>query len=145
MNDKLVLLVEDNEDDVTLTEMAFKKGQIAGKLVVVVDGGEALDFLFYQGKYKNRIPVENPALILLDLKLPLVSGLDVLKEIRADKNTSQIPVVILTSSLEEKDRSDSLRLGANDYICKPTGYSHFIEVIQQIKTKWLDGHESPPF
>ena len=119
MNDKLVLLVEDNEDDVTLTEMAFKKGQIPGKLVVVMDGQEALDFLFYQGKYKNRTPVENPALILLDLKLPLVSGLDVLKEIRANKNTSQIPVVILTSSIEEKDQTDSYSLGANDFICKP--------------------------
>ena len=131
------LLVEDNEDDVTLTEMAFKKGQIPGKLVVVVDGQEALDFLFYQGKYTTRTPVENPALILLDLKLPLVSGLDVLKEIRANKDTNQIPVVVLTSSMEEKDRTDSYRLGANDFISKPTGYSHFIEVIQQIKTKWL--------
>jgi two-component system, response regulator len=137
MNDKFVLLVEDNEDDVTLTEMAFKKGQLTGKLVVVVDGREALDFLFYHGKYTNRTPAENPALILLDLKLPLVSGLDVLKEIRADKNTSQIPVVILTSSIEEKDQTDSYRLGANEFIIKPTGFSHFIEVIQQIKAKWL--------
>jgi two-component system, response regulator len=137
MNDKLVLLVEDNEDDVTLTEMAFNKGQIAGKLAVVVDGQEALDFLFYQDKYTNRNPVENPALILLDLKLPLVSGLDVLKEVRANRNTSQIPVVVLTSSIEEKDRTDSNRLGANDFIIKPTGYTHFIEVIQQVKAKWL--------
>jgi two-component system, response regulator len=137
MNDKLVLLVEDNEDDVTLTEMAFKKGQIPGKLAVVVDGREALDFLFYQDKYTNRNPVENPALILLDLKLPLVSGLDVLKEVRANRNTSHIPVVVLTSSIEEKDQADSYRLGANYFIIKPTGYSHFIEVIQQIKAKWL--------
>ena len=137
MNDKLVLLVEDNEDDVTLTEMAFKKGEIPGKLAVVVDGQEALDFLFYHDKYTNRNPVKNPALILLDLKLPLVSGLDVLKEIRANENTSHIPVVILTSSIEEKDRTDCNRLGANDFIIKPTGYAHFIEVIQQIKAKWL--------
>jgi two-component system, response regulator len=137
MNDKLVLLVEDNEDDVTLTEIAFKKGQIPGKLAVVVDGREALDFLFYQDKYTNRNPVENPALILLDLKLPLVSGLDVLKEVRVNRNTSQIPVVVLTSSIEEKDQADSYRLGANYFIIKPTGYSHFIEVIQQIKAKWL--------
>ena len=137
MNDKLVLLVEDNEDDVTLTEMAFKKGQIPGKLVVVVDGQEALDFLFYQGKYTNRNPVENPVLILLDLKLPFVSGLDVLKEIRANNDTNQIPVVVLTSSIEEKDRTDSNRLGANDFIIKPTGYAHFIEEIQQVKAKWL--------
>ena len=137
MNDNLVLLVEDNEDDVTLTEMALKKGHLPGKLVVVVDGQEALDFVFYQGKYKNRTPAENPAIILLDLKLPLVSGLDVLKEIRANNDTNQIPVVVLTSSIEEKDRTDSNRLGANDFIIKPTGYAHFIEVIQQIKAKWL--------
>jgi two-component system, response regulator len=137
MTDKLMLLVEDNEDDVTLTEMAFKKGQIPGKLAVVVDGQEALDFLFYQGKYADRIPVEDPTLILLDLKLPFISGLDVLKEIRANKNTNQIPVILLTSSMEEKDQADSNRLGANDFIIKPTGYSHFIEVIQQIKAKWL--------
>ena len=137
MNNNLVLLVEDNVDDVTLTEMAFKKGRLGGKLAVVVDGQEALDFLFYQGKYKNRTPIENPALILLDLKLPLVSGLEVLKEIRAEKSTSQIPVVVLTSSIEEKDRTDSYTLGANDFITKPTGYSHFIELIQQVKAKWL--------
>jgi two-component system, response regulator len=137
MTDKLVLLVEDNEDDVTLTEMAFNKGQISGKLAVVVDGQEALDFLFYQDKYADRNPNEKPALVLLDLKLPLVSGLDVLKEIRANKDTNQIAVVVLTSSIEEKDRTDSIRLGANDFIIKPTGYAHFIEVIQQIKAKWL--------
>ena len=137
MNNNLVLLVEDNVDDVTLTEMAFKKGRLGGKLAVVVDGQEALDFLFYQGKYKNRTPIENPAFILLDLKLPLVSGLEVLKEIRAEKSTSQIPVVVLTSSIEEKDRTDSYTLGANDFITKPTGYSHFIELIQQVKAKWL--------
>jgi two-component system, response regulator len=137
VNDKLVLLVEDNEDDATLTEMAFKKGQIPHKLVVVEDGQEALDFLFYQSKYTTRTPVESPALILLDLKLPFVSGLDVLKETRANKNTRQIPVVVLTSSMEDKDQVDSFRLAANDFIRKPTGYSHFIEVIQQIKAKWL--------
>jgi two-component system response regulator len=137
MNDKLVLLVEDNEDDVTLTQIAFKKGQLGGKLEVAVDGREALDFLFYQGKYKNRTPIENPAFVLLDLKLPLISGLEVLKEIRSEKRTGQIPVVILTSSIEEKDRTDSHRLGANDFIVKPTGYSHFIEIIQQVKAKWL--------
>jgi two-component system response regulator len=137
MNDKLVLLVEDNEDEVTLTEMAFKKGQIAGKLAVVVDGQEALDFIFHHGKYADRNQNGKPALVLLDLKLPLVSGLDVLKEIRANENTSQIPVVVLTSSIEEKDRIDSNRLGANDFIIKPTGYTHFVEVIQQIKAQWL--------
>ena len=103
MNDKLVLLVEDNEDDVTLTQIAFKKGQLGGKLEVAVDGREALDFLFYQGKYKNRTPIENPAFILLDLKLPLVSGLEVLKEIRSEKSIGHFPVVVLPLSFEEKD------------------------------------------
>jgi two-component system response regulator len=137
LKDKIVLLAEDNEDEVTLTQMAFKKGRIPHKLVVVVDGREALDFVFYQGKYAHRTPVENPALIILDLKLPLVSGLDVLKQIRSDKNTSRIPVVVLSSSLEEQDQTDSNRLGANDFIRKPTGFSHFIEVVQQINAKWL--------
>lgn len=137
MPEKYILLVEDNPDDVILTELAFQKSQLPCKLVVVVDGREALDFLFYQGKYTNRTPVENPALILLDLKLPLINGLDVLKEIRANKYTSQIPVVVLTSSLEEKDQTDSYKLGANDFIRKPTGFSRFIEEIQQIKAKWL--------
>jgi two-component system, response regulator len=137
MNDKYVLLVEDNPDDVVLTELAFKRGRITNKLVVAVDGQEALDFLFCQDKYADRNPAENPGLILLDLKLPYVSGLDVLKKIRADKNTSLIPVVILTSSIEDKDRTESFRLGANDFILKPTGLSLFVEAIQQISAKWL--------
>jgi two-component system, response regulator len=138
MPEKYILLVEDNPDDVILTEMAFRRSHIPYKLVVVVDGREALDFVFYQGKYKNRTPIENPALILLDLKLPLVSGLDVLKEVKSNFNTSQITVVVLTSSLEERDRTDSYRLGAADFIQKPTGFSHFIEELQQIRAKWLD-------
>ena len=102
------------------------------------DGQEALDFLQYHGKYANRVPVENPALILLDLKLPFVSGLDVLKEIRANPMTRQIPVIVLTSSIKEKDRTNAYFLGANDFICKPTSFSSFIDVIQQIKTEWLE-------
>jgi two-component system, response regulator len=137
MNDKYILLVEDNPDDVVLTELAFKKGHITNRLAVVVDGQEALDFLYSQGNYADRDPYEAPALVLLDLKLPYVSGLDVLKKIRADKNTSLLPVVILTSSIEDKDRTESFRLGANDFILKPTGLSLFVEAIQQISAKWL--------
>ena len=137
MYDKYVLLVEDNDDDVTLTEMAFEKVKVSNRLEIVSDGQEALDFLHYHGKYTDRAPVENPALVLLDLKLPLVSGLDVLKEIRDNPMTRQIPVVVLTSSIEEKDRAEADRLGADDFIRKPTSYSSFIDVIQQIKTKWL--------
>jgi two-component system response regulator len=138
MSNKYVLLVEDNPDDVELTKMAFKKGQISNKLIVAEDGREALDFLFCRGNGADRIPSGNPAVVLLDLKLPCVSGLDILKEIRSDKNTSQIPVVVLTSSSEEKDQTDSFRLEANDFIRKPTSYSHFVEIIQKIKAKWLD-------
>jgi two-component system, response regulator len=138
MNDKYVLLVEDNPDDVTLTEIAFKKGQIPNKLVVAVDGEEALDFLFCRGKHAGQDICEKPALVLLDLKLPLVSGLDVLKAIRADSRTSQIPVVVLTSSMEDNDRIESCNLGANDFIRKPTGFSHFVEIIQRVKAKWLN-------
>jgi two-component system, response regulator len=137
MNDKYVLLVEDNPDDVTLTEIAFKKSQITNKLVVVVDGQEALDFLFGHGQYAGRDPQDKPALVLLDLKLPLVSGMDVLKEMRADSLTSRIPVVVLTSSMEDNDQVESCKLGANDFIRKPTGFSHFVDIIQQIKVKWL--------
>ena len=136
MQDKYVLLVEDNEDDVTLTKMAFKKAQVSSKLKIVSNGQDALDFLYCHGRYADRTPGENPALILLDLKLPFVSGLDVLKEIRANPMTRQIPVLVLTSSIEEKDRLDAGRLGANDFICKPTSYSSFIDVIGQIRTQW---------
>ena len=137
MNNKYVLLVEDNPDDVTLTEIAFRKGQVPNKLVVAVDGQEALDFLFCTGNHAGQATCENPALVLLDLKLPLVSGLDVLKAIRADSRTHQIPVVILTSSMEDNDKTESCNLGANDFIRKPTGFSNFVEIIQQVKAKWL--------
>ncbi len=136
MPDKYVLLVEDNEDDVTLTEMAFRKAEVSSRLEFVFDGQDALDFLYCHGIYTDRIPMENPALILLDLKLPFVSGLDVLKEIRSNPMTFQIPVLVLTSSIEEKDRLNAERLGANDFIRKPTSYSSFIDIIQQIKAKW---------
>jgi two-component system, response regulator len=137
VNNKYVLLVEDNPDDVTLTEIAFKKGKIPNKLVVAVDGQEALDLLFCRGKYDGQDTCEKPALVLLDLKLPLVSGLDVLKAIRANSRTHQIPVVILTSSMEDTDKTESCNLGADDFIRKPTGFSNFVEIIQQVKVKWL--------
>jgi two-component system, response regulator len=112
--------------------------------VVVWNGEEALDFLFGKGQYADRDLNQIPALVLLDLKLPYVSGLEILKEIRADKRISQVPVVILTSSVEDKDRTDSFRLGANDYFQKPTGFSPFTEMIQKIKAKWLDSNGSHP-
>lgn len=135
--DKYILLVEDNPDDVALTKFALKKGQIFNRLVNVSDGEEALDFLFRRGKYADRDTDGNPLLILLDLKMPKLDGLEVLKQIRACKRTSCIPVLVLTSSTEEKDKSESIRLGANSYIPKPTGLTSLIEMLQQIKTDWL--------
>ena len=140
MNDHFILLVEDNPDDVTLTQMAFKKSGIPNKLVVATDGQEALDILFDKAENIDANTDPNPVLVLLDLKLPYVSGLDVLKQIRSEKRTCQIPVVVLTSSMEDDDQIESYRLGANDYIRKPTGFSQFVEIVQKIKTKWLDSN-----
>ncbi|MHB1483781.1 MAG: response regulator [Saccharofermentanales bacterium] len=137
MDNKYILLVEDNEDDVTLTEIAFKKVKISYDLITVSNGQEALDFLYFCGKYINRPTQENPSIILLDLKLPFVSGLDVLKEIRANKSTTRIPVLVLTSSIEEKDHIEAVNLGTNEFILKPTSYTDFIEILQHIKNDWL--------
>jgi DNA-binding response OmpR family regulator len=136
--DKFVLLVEDNPDEAVLAEIAFKRDKVTNKLVLVSDGREALDFLFSQDGYGARDPQDTPALILLDLKLPFVSGLDVLKEIRANQNTASVPVVVLTSSMENADQAESYRLGANDYIRKPTGMSELVEIVKKLKSRWLD-------
>jgi two-component system, response regulator len=135
---KYVLLVEDNADDVLLTQQAFKRGQVPNKVTVVSDGRQALDFLFCPKGQENQNTNEKPGLILLDLNLPLVSGMDVLKEVRAKSDTSRIPVIILTTSSEDRDKAESLRLGANDYICKPTGLFEFVEIVKKIKIQWLD-------
>lgn len=137
MVEKYILLVEDNPDDVVLTKMALKKGQIPNKMVVARDGLEALDFLFCRGKYARRDPNKKPALILLDLKLPKVDGLDVLKEIQSNDNSRDIPVVVLTCSTEEKDQAESYGLGAKSFISKPTGFSQFVEVVRLVSAKWL--------
>jgi two-component system, response regulator len=140
VTDKNVLLVEDNPDDVILTEFAFKKANIPNRLEVASDGRQALDYLFCRDGFRDRGPDDKPGLILLDLKLPVVSGLDVLKEIKANKDTAQMPVIVLTSSSEENDQIESWRLGASDFIRKPTGLSEFIEIVKQIKAKWLDSN-----
>lgn len=137
MTDKYVLLVEDNPNEVFLTQEAFKRGEVSNRLAVVNDGQKALDFLFSRDDHVNRDDIDKPALILLDLNLPLVSGLDVLREVRANPDTSCIPVIVLTSSTEDRDKAESYRLGANDYICKPTGLFAFVEIIKQLKIKWL--------
>jgi two-component system, response regulator len=138
MTGKLILLVEDNPDDIALTEIAFKKAKCSSKMIVVSNGQEALDFIFSQDKPCNRDFTDKPDLVLLDLNLPLVSGLEVLRRIRAHQETARIPVIILTSSSEDHDQSESRRLGANDYICKPTGLLQFVEIVHKIRMKWLD-------
>jgi two-component system, response regulator len=132
-----VLLVEDNPDEAFLTQKAFKKGEVTNSLKVVSDGSQALDFLFSEGAYAEKDINDKPVIILLDLKLPLISGLDVLKATKANPNTALIPVVVMTSSTEEKDRAESYRLGASDFINKPTGLTEFVEIIKNIKQKWL--------
>jgi two-component system, response regulator len=137
MTNNYVLLVEDNSDDVALTEIAFKKAQITHKLVVASNGRQALNYLFSHDSPARGDGDNKPGLILLDLKLPIVSGLDVLKEIKAKGDTAQIPVIVLTSSSEERDQTESYRLGACDYIRKPTSLLMFIEIVKEIKAKYL--------
>jgi CheY-like chemotaxis protein len=138
-----ILLVEDNEDDVELVELALSSGLIANQLDVVRDGAEALDYLRREGKFKNRNSDEMPALILLDLNLPKVNGLEVLKEIRSNEKTCLIPVTIFTSSDQEKDIVESYKLGANSYIQKPVDFQKFKEAIQQLGFYWLIFNKKP--
>jgi len=134
---KIILLAEDNPDDVLLTQRAFKKSNILNELVVVRDGEEALDYLFAEGKYKNRDKNIMPELILLDLKMPKLDGLQVLERIRKDPRTKQLPVVILTTSKEESDVVKSYCLGANSFISKPVDFDQFIAAVKQLGLYWL--------
>ena len=144
MEDKMILIVEDNPDDEALTIRALKKNNIGNRLVVVRDGVEALDFLFCTGAYSNRDPNDLPQTILLDLKLPKVDGLEVLKRIRADERTSLLPVVILTSSNEERDLLQSYKNGANSYVRKPVDFNEFLDAARQLGLYWLVLNEAPP-
>ncbi len=145
MNNKYILLVEDNADDVALTQIAFKKCRIAYNLIVTRDGEEALEFIFCRGRFTDRDPEDNPAVIILDLKLPYIDGLDVLRSIRENRRTSQVPVVILSSSNSEKETQESYALGATRYFRKPTDFSQFLDLIQQIKIAWLDNGQNTNF
>ncbi|MDF1550204.1 MAG: response regulator [Bacteroidales bacterium] len=140
---KNILLVEDNPDDELLTIMAFEDNNIINEVIVARDGEEALDYLFATGKYKDRDRKILPQVVLLDLKLPKVDGLDVLKQIRSNELTQFLPVVILTSSKEEIDIINSYTLGANSYIRKPVDFGQFSEAIRQLGLYWLVLNELP--
>ena len=144
MSDKTILLVEDNPDDEALTLRALKKNNILNPVTIVRDGAEALDYLFCQGAYAGRDASLQPAVILLDLKLPKIDGLEVLKRLRADARTRLLPVVILTSSKEEQDLASGYSLGANSYIRKPVDFTQFMEAIRQVGLYWLMMNEPPP-
>lgn len=140
---KVVLLVEDNPDDVELTLRAFKKYNIMNEVVIASDGAEALDYLFGKGKYAGRDISKLPEVVLLDLKLPKVDGLEVLQRLRADERTKHLPVVILTSSNEERDLIDGYKLGANSYVQKPVEFTQFSEAVGQLGIYWLLLNKSP--
>ena len=142
--ERLILLVEDNDDDVQLTLRALRLHHIANAVKVVHDGAEALDFLFCRGAYADRSPDELPQLVLLDLKLPKVPGLEVLKKLRQEPRTRRLPVVILTSSNVESDLAASYDLGANSYIRKPVDFTQFMEAVQHLGLYWLVLNEVAP-
>ena len=140
---KTILLVEDNPDDVELTIRAFERHKLANDVIVASDGEEALDYLFATGKYKDRDPEANPTVVLLDLKLPKVMGLDVLRKLRADPRTRRLPVVVLTSSNEERDIVASYDLGANSFVRKPVDFAQFVDAARQLGLYWLMLNEPP--
>jgi CheY-like chemotaxis protein len=141
---KIILLVEDNPDDEALAIRALKRHHIGNEIVVARDGVEALDYLFGIGLYADRDITNQPSVILLDLKLPRVDGLEVLRRLREDVRTRFLPVVILTTSSEEQDVINSYSLGCNSYICKPVDFVQFSEAIRQLGMYWLLMNESPP-
>ena len=144
MSDKIILLVEDNPDDELLTRHAFKKHNISNPVVVAHDGVEALDYVFGTGLYSGRDISVMPQVILLDLKLPRLDGLEVLRRLRADARARLLPVVVLTSSSEEQDVVESYNLGANSYVRKPVDFEQFAEAVRQLGLYWLVLNQAPP-
>lgn len=138
-----ILLVEDDPSDVELTRHALRKHNLGNRIEVVRDGAEALDFIFCTGAYAGRSIEDSPRLILLDLKLPKVDGLEVLQRLKSDPRTRKIPVVVLTSSREERDIVESYRLGANSYIVKPVDFEQFTEAVRQLGLYWLLFNQPP--
>jgi two-component system response regulator len=142
--DKMILLVEDNPDDEELTMRALRQARIANEIVVARDGSQALEFLFGTGAHAGRDLSKMPTLVLLDMKLPKLSGIDVLNRMRADPRTRLVPVVVFTSSSEEEDMLNSYRSGANSYVRKPVGMSAFSHAVQQLGMFWMVTNEPPP-
>jgi two-component system response regulator len=143
MEEKTILLVEDNDDDVTLTLRAFNKINVKNKIVIAGDGEEALDYLFCRGKFEGRNINDLPSVVLLDLKLPKVNGFEVLKAIRENDITKYLPVVILTSSKEEQDVVSGYSLGANSYLRKPVDFEKFFDAVKTLGVFWLLLNETP--
>jgi two-component system response regulator len=144
MKDKIILLVEDNPDDEALTIRALDKNRIRNEVVVARDGAEALDYLHGLGVHRDRDTSVLPQMVLLDLNLPKIEGLEVLRRIRADERTIRLPVVILTSSNEDQDLLEGYRLGANSYVRKPVDFTAFAEAVRQLGLYWLVLNEPPP-
>jgi two-component system, response regulator len=144
MHERVIVLVEDNANDEELTLRAFRKSNIVNRVVVVRDGAEALDYFFVRGAHANRSTGEVVQVVLLDLKLPKVDGLDVLRELRADERTRLIPIVILTSSAEEQDLVRSYGLGANSYVRKPVDFTQFVDAVRQLGLYWLVINQAAP-
>ncbi|OAI40020.1 two-component system response regulator [bacterium SCGC AG-212-C10] len=132
-----ILIVEDNPNDLELTLRAFKRHNVANSVVVVRDGAEALEFLFCTGRYVERSISDVPKVVLLDLKLPLIDGLEVLRRVKADERTQAIPIVVLTSSKEDRDLAECYRMGVNSYIVKPVNFEQFTESVRQLGMYWL--------
>lgn len=144
MTESVILLVEDNANDELLTLRALRKHNIENKVVVARDGADALDYLFSRGAHANRQPADPPDLILLDLNLPKVGGLEVLRQLRADERTKLIPVVILTSSSEDRDLLGGYTEGANSYVVKPVNFAQFSDAVRQLGLYWLVLNKKPP-
>jgi len=144
MTKRVILLVEDNPDDAALVLRALKQGRIANEVVVARDGVEALDYLLATGAHEGRDVLDLPEVVLLDLKLPRLDGLEVLRRIRADERTRLLPVVVLTSSDEQRDMMESYNLGCNSYVRKPVNFDEFVDAVRQLELYWLLLNEPPP-
>ena len=144
MSERVIVLVEDNENDEELTLRAFRKSNIVNRVVILRDGVEALDYFFTRGAHARRSPDEIAQIVLLDLKLPKIDGLDVLRALRADERTRLIPIVVLTSSAEEQDLVRSYGLGANSYVRKPVDFTQFVDAVRQLGLYWLVINQAAP-